>query len=127
MAGVPPDHLTVDLDCAELPLPSTAKRCDFVFFGESEGGAWVVPIELKSGNFSAGSVAAQLQGGADLAHRWLPGCARFTFVPVVAHGRGIRKEKLRALRRAAVILRGQKRRPALVRCGSPLRQVLAPP
>lgn len=127
MTGVPATHVTVDLDCAELRLPADAKRCDFLFVGESNDGAWVAPIELKSGKFSAGSVAAQLQGGADLAGRWLPTNAEFTFVPVVAHGRGVRREKLKALRRAAVTLRGQTRQPTLVRCGSPLRAALAAP
>lgn len=62
MAGVPADHLVVDLDCRELRLRAEHKRCDFVFIGESKDNAWVVPIELKSGNFRPDSVAAQLQG-----------------------------------------------------------------
>ena len=107
MAGVPADHLVVDLDCRGLRLPVERKRCDFLFVGEDEDSAWVVPIELKSGNFSPKSVALQLQGGACLAAKWLPDGAEFVFVPVVAHGQGIRKEKLKALRRTSVTLRGR--------------------
>lgn len=109
-------------------MPAAEKRCDFVFVGEESRRdkchAWVAPIELKSGSFSASTVAAQLQAGADLADQWLPVGTGFAFVPVVAHGRGIRREKLKALQKTAVTLRKQKRRPVLLRCGSPLRQAL---
>ena len=125
MTGVPTEHVTIDVDCNALPLRVDEKRCDFVFVGEDDSGAWVAPIELKSGSFSASSVAAQLQVGADLAHRWLPANARFQFAPVVAHRRGIRREKVKALQRTSVTLREQKRRPKLIHCGSPLRQALA--
>lgn len=128
LTDAPAEHVTVDLDCPARPLPAGTKRCDFVFVGEeSRRGrrdAWVASIELKSGAFSASTVAAQLQAGADLADQWLPANARFQFVPVVAHGQGIRREKAKALQRAYVTLRGQKRRPSLLRCGSPLRQAL---
>lgn len=110
-----------------LFVPAT-KRCDFVFVGEearhNRRDAWVVPIELKSGAFSASTVAAQLQAGADLADQWLPANARFQFVPVVANGQGIRREKLKALKETSVTLREQTRRPRLLRCGAPLRQAL---
>ena len=107
-----------------MRLPAERKRCDFVFIGESKDNAWVVPIELKSGNFRPDSVAVQLQGGADMVVNWLPKGAEFTFVPVVAHGKGIRKEKLKALRRAVVTLRDQRRLPTLIRCHSQLKEVL---
>ena len=122
MAGAPADHVTVDMDCSDLSL--TGKRCDLLFVGEDSDDAWVAPIELKSGAFSASGVAAQLQSGADLAHRWLAANAAFRFVPVVAHGKGIPKQKIKALREAAVTLRKQRRRPVLIRCGTPLRQAL---
>ena len=117
----------MDLDCPALPQPD-GRRCDFVFVGEESRGdsaaAWVAPIELKSGAFSASAVAEQLQAGADLADQWLPADASFKFVPVVAHGGGIRREKLKALRKTFVTLREQERRLVLLRCGSPLRQAL---
>ena len=124
MAGMPRDHVTIDMDCPDLPLSSNSKRCDFLFVGKNDSDAWVAPIELKSGGFRTMSVAAQLQVGADLADCWLPAKANFRFVPVVAHGQGIHREQSRALRRAYVNLRGQRRRPSLVHCGSALRQAL---
>lgn len=117
-------HVTVDVDCSALPLPTDAKRCDFLFVGEHGNRTWIAPIELKRGTFNARTVAAQLQGGVDLADRWLPEESRFEFAPVVAHGRGIRQETLKALRKVAVRLRGITRRPKLIRCGAPLREAL---
>ena len=124
MAGAPPHHVTVNLDCSALRLNSTEKRCDLLFVGEDGKDAWVAPIELKSGRFRVDEVKDQLQKGADLADKWLPTNAAFRFVPVVACGRGISKHKIRALHQAAVTLRGKKRRPVLIRCRSPLREAL---
>lgn len=127
LTDAPAEHVTVDLDCPALPLPAGKKRCDFVFVGEDardgRSDAWVAPIELKSGAFSASTVVAQLQTGADLADQWLPANAMFNFVPVVAHGR-IRRRELEILRNNPITLREQKRRPFLLRCDSPLRQAL---
>ena len=125
MKGVPANHATVDMDCGALGLAEDAKRCDLLFVGEDDNDAWVAPIELKSGAFSARSVKEQLQGGADLANRLLPRKAEPHFVPVLAHGRGIRKEKTRTLQAALVAFRGQRHRPKLIRCGSPLSHALA--
>ena len=127
LTDAPAEHVTVDLDCPALPLLAGKKRCDFVFVGEDardgRSDAWVAPIELKSGAFSASTVVAQLQTGADLADQWLPANAMFNFVPVVAHGR-IRRKELEILRNNPITLREQKRRPFLLRCDSPLRQAL---
>lgn len=124
LAGMSAHHVMVDVDCSALPLPTDAKRCDFLFVSEHNDRTWIALIELKRGTFSAGAVAAQLQGGAALADRWLPDESRFEFAPVVAHGRGIRQETLKALRKVAVRLRGITRRPKLIRCGAPLREAL---
>ena len=82
------------------------------------------PIELKSGAFGPESVAEQLQGGADMANGWLPTMQCFRFVPVVAHGRGIPKARIRSLQKATVTFRTQTRRLTLIRCGAPLAPVL---
>lgn len=127
LTDAPAEHVTVDLDCQALPLPTGKKRCDLVFVGEEtrdgRSDIWVAPIELKSGAFRASTVVAQLQTGADLADQWLPANAMFNFVPVVAHGPVHRKE-LEILRQNPITLRKQMRRPVLLRCGSPLRQAL---
>lgn len=124
MHGVPVDHVAVDLDCETLGIPADRKRCDYLFFGEQENVALVVPIELKRGAFRGGSASAQLQGGADIADAWIPAGLRLRFVPVLASGQGVRSERRRALRGAPITLRGQSRRPVLIRCGARLVDAL---
>ena len=123
MKGVPDDDVVVDFDCRALRA-AAGKRCDYLFLAQQGTMTWVAPIELKSGAFSLGSVAEQLQGGADMANGWLPTMQRFRFVPVVAHGRGIPSARVKSLQKAAVTFRKQTRRPRLVRCGAPLAPLL---
>ena len=123
MHGVPVEHVAVDLDCDALGIPADRKRCDYLFFGIGQNVAWVSPIELKGGAFRGGPASAQLQGGADIADAWIPPGLRFRFVPVLASGR-VHRERLRALRGNPITLRGQSRRPELIRCGSRLMEAL---
>ena len=123
MKDVPNDHVVVDFDCKALPA-AAGKRCDYLFLAQQGTTTWVAPIELKSGAFSLGSVAEQLQGGADMANGWLPTMQCFRFVPVVAHGRGIQKARVKSLQKETVTFRTQTRRPQLIRCGAPLAPLL---
>ena len=123
MSGVPDDHVVVDFDCRALRA-TAGKRCDYLFLAQQGTTTWVVPIELKSGAFSPGSVAEQLQGGADMANGWLPTMQGFQFVPVVAHGRGIPKARIKSLQEATVTFRTQTRRPQLIKCSAPLAPLL---
>jgi hypothetical protein len=115
----------VDLDCEDLELGPDRKRCDFLFVGEDERGAWVVPIELKSGGFSGTPVREQLQGGANAADGWIPPGCSFRFVPVLAYGRAGHREQIKSLRSGTVTLRDQHRKPVLIRCDARLTEALA--
>ena len=123
MKGVPDDHVVIDFDCRALRT-APGKRCDYLFLAQQGTTTWVAPIELKGGIFSPGSVAEQLQGGADMAHHWLPMMPRFRFVPVVAHGRGIPRARVKSLQEATVTFREQTRRPRLIKRGAPLKPLL---
>lgn len=116
----------VDLDCEEIHIPRSRKRCDYVFVGEKRTKAWVALIELKSGRFHAAEVIAQLQGGAETVEekKWLPDDSAFQFVPVLAHGRDLRIKQRNEFRSRKVRLCGQTRRVALVRCGGTLKDAL---
>ena len=94
--------------------------------GEEEDDVWVVAMELKSGRFKAADAARQLQGGAEVIDSWLPWNSSFRFVPVLAHGRTVRREEQKALRRLSnrVGLRGQVKQIELMRCGTALSAVL---
>ena len=123
MKGVPADHVVVDFDCRVLQMPE-GKRCDYLFVAEDGPVTWVAPIELKAGAFSPGGVADQLGGGAEMADRWLPEAPTLRFVPVVAHGKGLRKERIKSLQKTTVTFRNQTRRPHLIRCGADLAPLL---
>ena len=125
MADAPRPHLLVDLDCRDLEPVRDGKRCDFLFVADGDHAAWVVPIELKSGVFRGGPVTEQLQGGANAANDWIPAGCSLQFVPVLASGQRVRRERLKSLRRVTVTLRGQRRKPLLIRCGAPLANALA--
>ena len=122
--GAPAQRLIVDLDCAALQLPANRQRCDFLFVGEKDSTAWVVPIELKGGGFKVNDVAKQLQGGSWIANAWLPQGCLFRLVPVLAHGKGARKKCFGDLRRKNISLRGKKGKIELLRCGAELMSKL---
>ena len=88
MKDAPPQRVLVDLDCNDLELAPTSKRCDYVFVGDDGVESWVAPIELKGGRFKALQVAKQLQGGAEAADRWLPPDSSFRFVPTLCSWQG---------------------------------------
>ena len=120
MTGAPEKRVLIDVD----RVPATGQKCDLLFIGEDGDNAWVAPIELKSGSFSGASVARQLQGGADIAARWLTPKDRFKLVPTLAHGKGVNRRELKALRGVKIRLRDERRQAQLIRCGAPLQTAL---
>ena len=114
--------MIIDIDA--LDIDATGRRCDCLFIGADESATYVAPIELKSGRFKGSGVVAQIQGGADVADRFLPDGQDFRFVPVLAHGRGVHPQQLQELRRARVQLRGKTRQVAAIHCGDPLTKAL---
>ena len=123
--GLPTDHVLIDLDCDALSIPPGSKRCDYVFVGGDEDAMWVAPIELKSGSFKGGSVAKQLQGGANAAEGWLPPGKSFRFVPVLVHGKGVHRREYKRLNESKIKMRGLTRQTKLIKCGGLLTTALA--
>ena len=121
MDGAPAKRVIIDVD----RVPARGQKCDLLFIGEDDNDAWVSPIELKRGSFSGEDVARQLQGGADIANRWLPRGADFKLAPVLAHGKGVKRKELKALRSVKIRLRGQTSQTLLIRCGRRLQNALA--
>lgn len=118
MKNLPQARVIINLDCPALEL-GNAKRCDFVVIVERDDGASVAAIELKRGSFKTSQVVKQLQGGAGYAET-LEAVAATRFDPVLAHGKGVPKTKLRALRRERIDYRGHPHQIVLMRCGAPL-------
>jgi hypothetical protein len=63
--------------------------CDCVIFYDNDGKLTVIAAELKSGYFEATKVAAQLQGGADIAQVMIPEGGKASFIALLAHRGGI--------------------------------------
>ena len=122
MKGISETRVVVDTDCNALDLGPASKRCDYLFVGEELNAAWVAAIEHKSGSFKAGRVVEPLQGGANVADKWLPAGSSFQFVPVLAHGKGVHRNDQRTLRSRKINLRGQEKQTVLIRCGQELKE-----
>ena len=125
LKDVPTDRLIIDMDCGDLRIPEESSRCDYLLITSIGTEVWVVPIELKSGSFDGGDVAAQLQGGANFANGLLPSGISVRFLPILAHGPS-RKENHERLRSATITFRGHTSRPQKIRCGGQLKQALDP-
>ena len=123
MEDLPEKRVLVDLDCAELGL-SQAGRCDYVYFDEDGISGRVVPIELKSGGFRPSHVTDQLQQGAEIAAGWIPHGLSLQLVPVLVHGKGIRRPELDRLLKVKITLRGRSGRLIWIKCGDPLKTAL---
>ena len=123
MEGAPRLRVIVDLDCAVLGI--LGSRCDYLFVSRDEGGVWVVPIELKSGEVKASMVQEQLQGGAQFAQQFFTMEEPFNFVPILAHGKSIHRLERNKLRKVRIQLRDRRQQPVLIKCGDPVTEALA--
>lgn len=132
MQNLPSERVAVSLErAAELDTPASlvgrdTKLCDFLFIAEEDAATvWAAPLELKSANFRASDVAAQLQGGAAALEKLIPREQFVRFRPVMASQR-VPKAKRASLMRQRVRFRGDRHRLVHMRCHSPLRSVLRP-
>ena len=114
--------------CDELVSPR-GKRCDFLLFAQttSRKGHWAVPIELKSGTVKEQDlygIQGQLQAGADVAEKRLPG-ERVRLRPVLGHG-GMKPYLERQLTRPGyrVTLRGKSEVIRAIPCGDQIATAL---
>ena len=124
MRGAPKARLLVDLDCDALAIPTGTKLCDYILFGRHEMTTWIAPIELKADTFHGGDVVARLQGGADLASRWIEPNAEFRLRPILVYGTVAERERLAALRKTKIRLQGRQRQTVLIRSGEPIAKAL---
>lgn len=124
----PSPHLVIDMDCSALDIPADRRRCDFLFVGceGPRGAGWVVPLELKSGSPSAADVVEQLQGGARFAEAQLPAQHETRFLPVAVYGGKLHRAESERLKKPPnhISFRGKKYEIKLMRCNTPLKDVL---
>lgn len=93
LQDVPEPYVLINLEHEAAPRHRDHSRrqshphCDFLLVaGDDEnGGPWVAPIELTTGNKDIDLLLRQLQAGADIAHDLLPADVAFRLRPICAH------------------------------------------
>ena len=93
LQGIPEPYVLINLEHNAAPRHRNHSRhnnhphCDFLLVaGEDDnGGPWVAPIELTTGNKDGKLLLRQLRAGADIANDLLPPNASFRFKPILAH------------------------------------------
>ena len=125
--GTSHQAFAIDMNHDDSPVDQNQTHCDFLFVGSLAGEAeeWIVPIELKRGEISAGEAMDQLQAGADAADRLVPRDLDLRFLPLAVSGSMARAERDQ-LRKSSHRIRFR-RQMVLVertRCGSQLADIL---
>ncbi len=93
LEGIPEPYVLINLENDAAPRHRDHSRhynhphCDFLLVaGDDEnGGPWVAPIELTTGNKDGDMLLRQLRAGADIADDLLPPDVSFRFRPILAH------------------------------------------
>lgn len=128
ISDVPTPNVLVSMEHPTSPVPTGQPRCDYLFVGgdDSDGGPWVVPIELTTGKKRASELLAQIRSVTSIAEGLLPRGIRYRFNPVAAHDRSLHRDDIADLRKPAnrIRFRGQPQNVQIVRCGSRLVNVL---
>ena len=91
--GIPEPYVLINLEHDAAPRHREHSRhrnhphCDYLLIagGDDNGGPWVAPIELTTGNKDGDVLLRQLRAGADIADQILPRDIAFRFKPVFAH------------------------------------------
>lgn len=131
MQGVPEPYVLISLEHDDAPRHRDHSRhrnhphCDYLLIaGDDEnGGPWVAPIELTTGNKDSDTLLRQLRAGADIADQLLPPDITFRFKPIFAHDGRLHRYVFEVISRESnyIQLRGESEQIELTRC----REVLA--
>ena len=136
VTGTPAPYALIHIDSetfrvlhSQWRLPNGHQRCDYLFVGgdDTDGGPWVVPVELTTGRKETSDFLAQISGGISVADELLPRNIRSRFYPVGGcRRRVLGREVADELRKRSnrVNFRGQLRNIDLVECGTRLADAL---
>lgn len=135
LQGVPEPYVLVNLEHDSAPRHRDHSRhqihphCDFLLVAgdDDNGGPWVAPIELTTGNKDGQLLLRQLRAGADIADDLLPPNVSFKFRPVLAHDGRLHQYVITNviyLQSSYVQLRGESEPIELARCNGLLTDAL---
>ena len=99
------------------------RLCDYMLF-YLEGGTTVGVIELKSGLTKVDVAQRQIRNGSKIAAQVIGSHKVSNFLPILLHGRRIKRLDILTLRRAKVPFQGKSHYIIVERCGSQLRRIL---
>ena len=133
--GIPEPYVLINLEHDAAPRHHGHSRhqshphCDFLLVagGDENGGPWVAPIELTTGNKDVCLILRQLRAGADIADNLLPHGASFRFMPILAHDGRLHSYVItEVLRRSSsyIQLRNESESIELTRCRGTLADAL---
>ena len=103
-----------EVSLRNAPSPHLVIDVDAPFFG----------LELKRGSPNATEMVNQLQAGAGFAQVRIPAKHKTQFLPVGVYGRRLHKDQMDKLKKARISFRSKKYEIKLIRCGTPLKNVL---
>ena len=135
LQGIPEPYILINLEHEAAPRHRNHSRrrnhphCDFLLVaGDDEnGGPWVAPIELTTGNKNGELLLRQLRGGADIADDLLPSGVPFRFRPIFAHDGRLNQYVITEvvyLQSSYIQLRDESEPIELTRCHSTLGDAL---
>lgn len=125
---LPGDFLLIDMDHEKAPTGSQLeKKCDYIFVGDANNGAWVAPLELKRGKLQVSEVLPQLQAGAKIAERIVPRETQTRFRPIAVYGGELHTDEYSRLRHKRIQFFNQREPVRAVRSGSSLLSALGKP
>ena len=135
LEGIPEPYVLINLEHDDAPHHRNHSRhrnhphCDFLLIAgkDENGGPWVAPIELTTGNKNGKLLLRQLRAGADIADDLLPPHASFRFRPIFAHDGRLHQYVITEVidRRSSYIqLRGESEPIELARCHGTLADTL---
>ena len=125
LRNAPSPHLVINVDAPFFGLENES-HCDFLFISCDCAGEdnWGVPLELKRGSPNATEMINQLKAGSGFAQDRIPAKHKTRFLPVGVYGGRLHTSQRDRLRKARISFRGKKYEIELVRCGTPLKNVL---
>ena len=135
LEGIPEPYVLINLEHDDAPrhrdhsIHHNHSHCDFLLVaGEDEnGGPWVAPIELTTGNKDGELILKQLRAGADIADDLLPHDVSFRFRPILAHDGRLHEYVITGviyLRSSYISLRSDSEPIELTRCRGTLADAL---
>lgn len=136
LTGAPAPYTLIHIDDpaflvrgGQWRLPDDQRRCDYLFVGgeDTNGGPWVVPVELTTGRKEVNDFLAQIGGGIIVADELLPKGITCRFNPVGGcRLRVLGREVADELRKRSnrVNFRNRPRNIELVECGGRLTSAL---